>query len=149
MGLKQKFLILSGLVGGLFAIVSVIGDYMSSTALRESVDSGLRSSVIAKANRIDGWLKTKESFAIATANHMTSLDGDMEPLKAKATLGTTVSDKELLDQAIFTDAYVDNSTGRLIVSAAAPIKAEVKFIGAVCTDISLDTLHEPAAAGHQ
>ena len=179
MGLKQKFLILAGLVGVLLAIVSVSGYYMASTSLRESVDSGLRSSVIAKVNRIDGWLVSKESFAIATANHMTSLNGDTEQLKAKATLGTTVSDKELLDQAagledgyfytynggdftgkkdprqrpwykdakaadkpIFTEVYVDNVTGKLIVSAAAPIKADGKFIGAVCTDISLDTLEE-------
>lgn len=179
MGLRQKFLALAGAVGLLLAVVSIIGYYMASMSLRESVDSGLRSSVVAKANRIDGWLKAKQSFAIATANHMTSLNGDTEQLKAKATLGTTISDKQLLDQAagledgyfytynggdftgkkdprerpwykeakaadksVFTEAYVDNTTGRLIVSAAAPVKANGQFIGAVCTDIALDTLTE-------
>ena len=47
-----------------------------------------------------------------------------------------------LDKVLFTDAYIDVYTNKLIVSAAAPIKANNKFIGAMCNDISLNVLDE-------
>ena len=43
---------------------------------------------------------------------------------------------------IFTDAYVDVFTNKLVVSAAAPIKANGQFIGAICNDIALSVLDE-------
>ena len=46
------------------------------------------------------------------------------------------------DKVLFTDAYVDVFTKKLIVSAAAPVKANGKFVGAVCNDITLDVLQE-------
>ena len=179
MRLKQKFLLLASTMGLLMAIVSVIGYYTASNDLRESVDSGLRSSVIAKANRLDGWLQGKKTFATANATYMTGLNGDMEKIKTKEAVGMTGADSEILDQTvglqdgyffgfiggertgqvdpssrpwyqlaksadktIFTGAYKDTTTGGLIVSAAAPIKADGHFIGAICTDISLDVLKE-------
>ena len=45
-----------------------------------------------------------------------------------------------LDRVNFTDAYVDVYTNSLIVSAAAPIKNNGQFIGAVCNDIALTVL---------
>ena len=42
----------------------------------------------------------------------------------------------------FTDAYIDGFTGKLIVSAVAPIKANGNFLGATCMDITLDLLSE-------
>ena len=89
MRLKQKFLLLAGTMGLLMAIVSVIGYYTASNDLRESVDSGLRSSVIAKANRLDGWLQGKKTFATANATYMTGLNGDMEKIKTKEAVGMT------------------------------------------------------------
>ncbi|MBQ7198602.1 MAG: methyl-accepting chemotaxis protein [Selenomonadaceae bacterium] len=41
---------------------------------------------------------------------------------------------------IFTEAYVDVNTQKLIFSAAAPIKANGRIIGAVCNDITLNVL---------
>ena len=47
-----------------------------------------------------------------------------------------------LNKVLFTDAYVDVYTNQLIVSAAAPIKANGNFIGAMCNDIALTVLDE-------
>ena len=47
-----------------------------------------------------------------------------------------------LDRVNFTDAYVDVYTNALIVSAAAPIKANGQFVGSTCNDISLTVLGE-------
>ena len=80
MGLKQKFMALSGLMGLLLAIVSIVGYFMASSALRESVDSELRTTISNVANELNGWLQEKKAFGVATTNHMTSLNGNREPL---------------------------------------------------------------------
>ena len=49
------------------------------------------------------------------------------------------------DGPVFTEPYVDVNTKSLIVSIGAPIKADGKFIGANCLDLSLDVLSEQAS----
>ena len=46
------------------------------------------------------------------------------------------------DKLTFSDAYVDGFTGKLIVSAVAPIKINGQFAGSTCVDLSLDVLTE-------
>ena len=181
MGLKQKFIALAGVMGALMAIVSIIGYYMASTDLRKSVESEMKATVETQAAQLDGWLNEKKAFGVSTANQMSSLNGNMALLKAKETLGTTTSDKELLemsagledgyfygynsgdntgkkdptqrpwykdaktaDKPVFTEAYTDTNTGKLVVSVAVPVKANGQFIGATCTDIALDVLTNQA-----
>lgn len=181
MGLKQKFMILSGIMGLLMAAVSIIGYFMASSDLQKSVDSELRATVSREAMTLDGWLREKRAFGEATTNYMTSLNGNYAVMHNKETLGTTISDKEILemtggtedgwwmgfytgdktgkrdprerpwykeakaqDKVLFTDAYIAASTGKLVVSVAAPVKADGKFIGATCVDIALDALAEQA-----
>ena len=183
MGLKQKFMALSGLMGLLLAIVSVVGYFMASSALKESVDSELRTTISNESNELNGWLLEKKAFGVATTNHMTSLNGNKEIMQTKETLGTTVSDKEILemtagtedgwffgfnsgdntgkkdprerpwykdakakDKPVFTEAYIDTNTKKLVVSVAAPIKANGQFVGATCVDIGLDVLTEQVNA---
>ena len=50
-----------------------------------------------------------------------------------------------LDRAFFTAPYVDVNTNAYIVSIGVPVKANGKFIGANCLDLSLDTLTEQAS----
>ena len=47
-----------------------------------------------------------------------------------------------LDKAFFTAPYVDVNTNAYIVSIGVPVKANGKFIGATCLDLSLDVLTE-------
>ena len=47
-----------------------------------------------------------------------------------------------LDKAFFTAPYVDVNTKAYIVSIGVPVKANGKFIGATCLDLSLDVLTE-------
>ncbi len=177
MSLKQKFMALSGMMGLLMAVVAIVGYIMASSDLRQSVDSELRTTVSREAMELDGWLREKKAFGVATTNYMTSLNGNYDVMHNKSTLGTTISDKEILemtggtedgwwmgyytgdktgkrdprqrpwykeakaqDKVLFTDAYVAASTGKLVVSVAAPVKADGKFIGATCVDIALDAI---------
>lgn len=183
MGLKQKFMALSGLMGLLLAVVSIVGYMMASSALEESVDSELRTTIANESNKLNGWLREKKAFGVATTNHMTSLNGNMEVMHTQETLGTTISDKEILemtagtedgwfsgyysgdntgkkdprqrpwykeakahDKTLFTEAYIDANTNKLVVSVASPVKANGQFIGATCLDIGLDVLTEQANA---
>ena len=50
------------------------------------------------------------------------------------------------DTPLFTAPYIDVNTGTFIVSIGAPIKANGRFIGANCLDLSLDVLSEQAKA---
>ena len=47
-----------------------------------------------------------------------------------------------LDKAFFTAPYVDVNTNSYIVSIGVPVKADGKFIGATCLDLSLEVLKE-------
>ena len=47
-----------------------------------------------------------------------------------------------LDKAFFTAPYVDVNTNVYIVSIGVPVKANGKFIGATCLDLSLEVLSE-------
>lgn len=181
MGLKQKFMALAGVMGALMAIVSIIGYYMASSDLQQSIESEMEATVATEAAKLDGWLDEKKAFGVSTSNYLTSLNGNTALLKAKESLGTSTSDKEILDMTagledgyfysynsgdntgkkdptqrpwykeakaagkpVFTEAYTDTNTGKLVVSVAVPAKANGQFIGATCTDIALDVLTNQA-----
>lgn len=179
MGLRQKFIALSGVMGLLMAVVAITGYIVASRELTQSVDSELRATISREVMELDGWLREKKAFGVATTNYMTSLNGNYDIMHNKSTLGTTISDKEILemtggtedgwwmgfytgdktgkrdprqrpwykqakaqDKVLFTEAYVAASTGKLVVSVAAPVKADNQFIGATCVDIALDAITE-------
>ena len=51
-----------------------------------------------------------------------------------------------LDKAFFTAPYVDVNTNAYIVSIGVPVKANGKFIGATCLDLSLEVLSKQVGA---
>lgn len=118
MGLKQKFMALSGLMGLLLAVVSIVGYLMASSALKDSVDSELRTTISNEANKLNGWLREKKAFGVATTNHMTSLNGNYAVMHTQETLGTTISDKEILEMTAgtedgwFSGYYSGENTGK-------------------------------------
>ena len=109
---------LSGLMGLLLAVVSIVGYMMASSALEESVDSELRTTIANEASKLNGWLREKKAFGVATTNHMTSLNGNMEVMHTQETLGTTISDKEILEMTAgtedgwFSGYYSGENTGK-------------------------------------
>ena len=110
MSLKHKFMALSGIMGLLMAIVAIVGYVMASRELNQSVDSELRATISREAMVLDGWLREKRAFGEATTNYMTSLNGNFDIMHSKATLGTTMSDKEILekDRIIFNCVLLSN-----------------------------------------
>lgn len=75
MGIKQKFMALSGLVGLILAAISIGCYVIASTALHDSVERELKDSVFAEKNALDGWLDSKATVVKSAATLMTSLAG--------------------------------------------------------------------------
>ncbi|MBR4617439.1 MAG: methyl-accepting chemotaxis protein, partial [Kiritimatiellae bacterium] len=181
MGIKQKFFALSGVVGLLLAIVSIIGYYTASTNLNASIEGEINYTVRAEAEELEGWLREKKASATYAASLMTGFNGNMAKIKSIDSLSSVADDQEILDlnigmedgyfaslktgdgtgrldprtrpwytdtkkagKAIFTEAYVDKNTNKLVVSAVAPFKVNGAFGGALCTDVGLDVVTEQA-----
>ncbi len=179
MGIKQKFFVLSGIIGAIMAIVSCIGYYTAYSNLEDSVEKELMATVGVQGQSLDGWLKEKAVPAAAAANLMTSFDGRTNPADMKEMMSIASTDKEIMGltngnesgtflsgtedntgkidprgrgwykdakaagKLIFTDAYKDATSGKLVVSAAVPYKDKAgNFRGAICDDISIDTLQQ-------
>jgi len=112
MGLKQKFLALTGVMGVLLAMVSIIGYFMASRDLQESVDSDLRANVATNVADMEGWLKEKRSSVEHTANLMTAYNGDKSIMQTNAALQSASSDKEIMGITLgMEDKYFASSTG--------------------------------------
>lgn len=75
MGIKQKFMALSGLVGLILAAISIGCYVIASNALHESVERELKENVFAEKNALDGWLDSKATVVKSAATLMTSLAG--------------------------------------------------------------------------
>ena len=97
MTLKQKFLVLTGLIGVLLAIVSIVGYLSSRDNLSSSVESELTTVVESQSNILDGWLKEKGSSIEHEANLLTEFNGDMARLKVRDYLSLAKSDKDILE----------------------------------------------------
>ena len=82
MGIKQKFFALSGVVGLLLAIVSIIGYYTASTNLNASIEGEINYTVRAEAEELEGWLREKKASATYAASLMTGFNGNMAKIKA-------------------------------------------------------------------
>lgn len=116
------------------------------------------SNVLTSLNGNMNLLKTKEILGTVTSDkeilEMTvGLDdkycycyyaGDITG-KLDPTTRSWFQNARDLDKAFFTAPYVDVNTNAYIVSIGVPVKADGKFIGATCLDLSLDTLTEQAS----
>ena len=97
MGIRQKFYILSGIVGALLAVISIIGFYTADKNLESAVNAEFTASMNAAQNDVDGWLMKKGASAQYAADLMTEFNGDESRIKSIASLALGTSDPEILD----------------------------------------------------
>ncbi len=177
-GIKQKFLILAGVVAIILTAVSIIGYTTSHSNLSESVENEVRATVDIQGRAVDGWLQKKSVHALDAAELMARFnsdgtldhnammlmmqlyfnDKDIMSITNCDEQGVVVSESEDLTgvleirtrdwyktvkstgKLLFTDVYQDIKSKQLVISAAAPYSFNGKFGGAICCDITLDTL---------
>ena len=164
MKLKHKFIILAGLSGLLLAVVSIVGYFSAYNNLQESVENELKSTVIAQANQLDGWLLSGAQVATGAANLMTALNGNDTIANMPEMLSLADGNSDILELGVGnektffqgrqagnrtgtvdprergTEAYVDKFTSKLVISAVSPYQNNGQFAGSIFVDIALDTL---------
>ena len=62
MGIKQRFMVMIGLVVLLLAAVSGIGYYMAQSILSDSVKSQLTAIVKDQGSQLDTWIESKAAI---------------------------------------------------------------------------------------
>ena len=100
MTLRQKFLVLTGLIGFLLAVVSIVGYFNAYNNLSVSVEGELVSAVEAQGNLLNGWIKEKGAAAEHEANLMTAFNGDFARIKQRDNLAVATSDKDILEMTV-------------------------------------------------
>ena len=98
--LKQKFLILTGLIGLLLAIVSIFGYLSARDNLKTSVEGELIASVESHAATLNGWLKEKGAAVEHETNLLTTMNGDLAKIKQIANLSIATTDKEIIEMTM-------------------------------------------------
>ena len=178
MSIRQKFILLAGIIGIILTAVSLIGYSTASSNLNDSVEKELLATVEIQGKSFDGWIREKTQPAINAANQMSKFIGADKNL-IQNVMKLAESDKNIMaitncdetgmvlsntadytgkleirtrdwyknvksaGKLIYTDVYQDATNGKLVVSAAMPyFDASGKFYGAICDDISVDTLNE-------
>lgn len=97
MGIKQKFIVLAGIVGIILIVVSATGYYNAYDNLSESVNGEIMANVNTERELVDGWLKEKANAVTAQANLMTDVEKsylDFDNEEMKSLLGVASSDKD-------------------------------------------------------
>ena len=98
MGIKQKFIVLAGIVGVILTIVSVTGYFTAYDNLSEAVNEEIVANVNKEREVMDGWLKEKAKPVTSQADLMTEIEKsgmefDNEDLKTF--LSVAASDKDI------------------------------------------------------
>lgn len=97
MGIKQKFILLAGIVGVILIVVSATGYFTAYDNLSESVNGEIVANVSTEREHVDGWLKEKANAVTAQANLMTDVEKselDLDNDEMKSLLGVASSDKD-------------------------------------------------------
>ncbi len=96
MNVKQKFFALSGVAGLIMAIVSIVGYFTASTAVSETVEKEIISTIKAESNGAEAWLLEKGQLAQGVASILTHLPASQEALaRSQALTQAVADDKEM------------------------------------------------------
>ena len=122
MGIKQKFILLAGIVGVILTIVSVIGYFTAYDNLSEAVNEEIVANVNAERELVDGWLKEKAKPVTSQADLMTEVEKatwlqfDNEDMQLL--LSVAASDKDIQEMTrgdengMFLPYYSPDETGK-------------------------------------
>lgn len=113
MGIKQRFMVMIGLVVLLLAAVSGIGYYMAQSILSDSVKSQLTAIVKDQGSQLDTWIESKAAILDGVGNALSKQSAEVSTTKQTLPyLGAIAGDNEILDLTSGSDSgnsfsYVD------------------------------------------
>ena len=74
MGIKKKFMALTGVVGVMLIVVSLLGYFMAYRALDTSIQGEITANMEAQRQGVSGWVATHTRINEDLATHMAALD---------------------------------------------------------------------------
>ena len=119
MGIKKKFMALTGVVGVMLIVVSLLGYFMAYRALDTSIQGEIAANMEAQRQGVSGWVATHVRINEDLATHMAALDALTE--KPSKDVIMNAKDPMVLDITVAREAdnYVvatleGDLTGKLI-----------------------------------
>ena len=119
MGIKKKFMALTGVVGVMLIVVSLLGYFMAYRALDTSIQGEIAANMEAQRQGVSGWVATHTRINEDLASHMAALDALTE--KPSKDVIMNAKDPMVLDITVAREAdnYVvatleGDLTGKLI-----------------------------------
>ncbi|SFA85098.1 methyl-accepting chemotaxis protein [Selenomonas ruminantium] len=121
MGIKQKFIMLAGIVGVILIVVSATGYFTAYDNLSESVNGEIMANVSTERETVDGWLKDKARSVTAQADLMTDveksgLEFDNEDLRYFLSVASSDKDMQEMtrgdENGMFLPYYSPDETGK-------------------------------------
>ena len=98
MGVRQKFFALSGIAGLIMAIVSIVGYFTASDAVKSTVEKEIVAVITAEADEAEAWLLEKAQYGEASARLLSSLSAQDEAIaRRKEMTATYKGDKDIID----------------------------------------------------
>ncbi len=119
MNVKQKFFALAGVAGLIMALVSVIGYFTASSAVSETLEKEIVSTIKAETNQAEAWLLSKGQLAQGVASivaHTTAAEDALA--KSQSLTNAVADDKEMTNlMNVMEDGYAmalhgGNQTGQ-------------------------------------
>ena len=74
MGIKKKFLFLTGIVGVLLVLVSALGYFMAYRALNASIQGEITANMASEQQELSGWVAEHTRIAEDIAAHAAAMD---------------------------------------------------------------------------
>lgn len=94
MNVRQKFFALAGLAGVIMAVVSIVGYFTASNAVKSGVEKQIAMVVRAEADGTESWLMGKVRTAQGVASILNNLSAEQEDLARSQSITMAVADDE-------------------------------------------------------
>ena len=96
MNVKQKFFAISGVAGLIMAIVSIVGYFTASDAVKSTVEKQIAADVRAEVNDTESWLLEKVRLGQGTVSILAHLPASQEAMaRSHEILMAGADDKEV------------------------------------------------------
>ena len=121
MGIKQKFIMLAGIVGVILIVVSATGYFTAYNNLSDAVNGEITANVSTERESVDGWLKDKARSVTAQADLMTDMEKsglEFDNEDMRYFLSVASSDKDIQEMTrgdengMFLPYYSPDETGK-------------------------------------
>ena len=96
MKIKQKFILLAGVIGAVMIIVSAVGYHTAASSVEEAARKELLANIVSKSDEAESWLASKAQYAKSMAEIFANTADDAN-VKRPEVLNGILADKEFQD----------------------------------------------------